>query len=111
MDAKEDLIMKRRNNTTCVRTLTNAPKGATFLMKYTDAKNRIVKRLPIFSTYFIGIALSLLLVSLTLAPSMLVRSGGSVTAFSESIATYLSNCSTSQTSFNLGDTACAVATG
>ena len=104
--------MKRRNNTTCVRTLANTPKGATFLMKYTDAKNRIVKRLPIFSTYFIGIALSLLLVSLTLAPSMLVRRGGSVTAFSESIATYSNtDCSTSKTSWNLGETACAVATG
>jgi uncharacterized repeat protein (TIGR01451 family) len=34
-----------------------------------------------------------------------------VSAFSESIATFGSNCSTPDTSFNLGETVCAVATG
>src|SRR6476469_6692270 len=62
----------------------------------------------------ISVTLSLLLVGLTLAPSMrgpLTR-GGSVIAFDETINTFASSdCATPKSEWDLGQTACAVATG
>src|SRR5436190_18898004 len=59
------------------------------------------------------ITLSLLLVGLTLSPSLrgTFTHGGSVTAFDENIATYESDYSTPKSSWNLGQTAFAKATG
>jgi uncharacterized repeat protein (TIGR01451 family) len=55
-----------------------------------------------------------ILVGLILAPSsqLLVTRGGSAKAFDESIATFKSNdCTTPETNWNLGQTACATVTG
>src|SRR5262249_11279835 len=61
-----------------------------------------------------SVALSILLVALTLSPSLQVTSptAGVVTAFSETIATVASSdCSTPKSEWDLGQTACAAVTG
>lgn len=104
--------MNRRNSDTNIRDSVSDTKKSIFLNKHATVNKRIANGVPIFSASLIGIAFSVLLVVLTLAPSVLVRRGGSVTAFTESIATFANtDCATPKSSWNLGETACAVATG
>jgi hypothetical protein len=106
-------------------------------MKYLDKGTRVhivsrVKRLALSSTkrmvtgiqisrklfrsraLAVVVVLGVLLAGLALSPSMrgMHTRGGSVAAFNESISTFASNdCTTAKTAWDLGQTACAVATG
>src|SRR5262245_38390493 len=82
-------------------------------IKQSKSRTSIVKNLS-RPGVVASIGLSILLVALTLSPSLQVTSpgGGVVTAFSETISTVASSdCSTPKSEWDLGQTACADVSG
>jgi uncharacterized repeat protein (TIGR01451 family) len=105
--------MRRLGDCTSVR-IANTVKRSIF-----SSAKRSARRIPISKRLFrssvlpVSIALSVLLVGLTVSPSIrgTFTRGGSVTAFDESIDTFQSDYTTPKDSWNLGQTAFAEATG
>ena len=94
--------------------IANNVKRSVFLSaKYLKARNPISKGLFRFSVPSVSIFLSVLLVAVTLVPSMrpIPTGTGSVKAFDETIATFAADFTTPKSSWNLGETAHAKATG
>lgn len=105
--------MKRLGYDTCVHILSSVTRITTSAKRTAIAILHPNKNLR-SGTLSISVSLSLLLVGLVVSPSMhgMLRRGGSVTAFDESIHTFASSdCATPKSVWDLGQTACAVATG
>lgn len=103
--------MKRLGDATSVYISSSVKR---LLLSAKRPANTIAKRRFRSGPLLVSVTLSLLLVTLTLSPSIrgTFTRGASVTAFDETISTFAStDCSTPKTSWNLGQTACAVATG
>src|SRR5215469_2187492 len=78
--------------------------------KHLEAAGPIGKRQPRSSALSATAALGVVLVAVALSASLLAP-GRLVAAFTETIGTFQSDCSTPKTSFNLGDPVCAAVTG
>ena len=100
----------------CLGDGTSVPIVRSIKRSILSSTNRPATRIPISKLFRSGalsvsLALSVLLVAVALSASLLAR-GVSVVAFTESIGTFqFDNCTTPKTSWNLGQSACAVATG
>jgi uncharacterized repeat protein (TIGR01451 family) len=98
------------NSTRVQPSLTSLTRTVFSSTKHSKA---IAKRPSRFREISISIGLGALLVALTISPAMpgVLTPGGSVTAFDETISTLAANCVDPKSSWNLGQTACATATG
>ena len=103
--------MKCLGDGTSVRIVRSIKRSILSSIKRPATRIPISKRLFRSNALSVSVALSVLLVAVALSASLLAR-GGSVAAFTESIGTFQSdNCTTPKTSWNLGQSACAVAIG
>ncbi len=81
-------------------------KGSQRLKGFIEVSNRYGPRLVLFV-----VVTAFLLSALSGLPNKSLSGGAQVSAATESISTFASDCSTPDASFNLGETVCAVATG
>src|SRR6266404_1724629 len=103
--------MKCLGDSTRVHIVSSVKRSILSSTKRGATRSPISKRLFGSRALAVGITLGMLLAGLTLSPSMRpLTHGGSVNAADESIGTFATDCTTPKNSWNLGETACAVAT-
>src|SRR5215472_11725288 len=100
----------RRSDSRRIKLLLSRNNGTVSATKRLEAGVPIGKRLSRFNSLLTGLTLGALLLAVSFSTS-LVAPGGLVTAFTEAIGTFQSDCATPKTSWNLGESVCAGVTG
>src|SRR5215831_10077193 len=103
-------MTNRPSDSRSIKLLLSRNNGTFSARERLEAGVPIGKRLLRFSPFLTGLTLGALLLTVSFSTS-LVAPGGLVTAFTEAIGTFQSDCSTAKTSWNLGDSVCAGVTG